>query len=251
VSRSITPPEGELMGSDPLRQLAGRLQSAREDERAALARELHDELGQTLTAMKLDLTRAIEELRREHIHTVVVDRLQSLAGLTDIAITTVKRISTRLRPATLDHLGLAAAIRWEALAIRARTGIRFNLPAEKETTVLSADQRTVLFRIFQEALTNIVRHARASAVHVTLTERPEVFELKIRDNGIGISDAQARHPAAIGLLGMRERAALAGAAFAIEGRRGKGTVVTVRVPLPGRRPARPRRSRPAPPRRRA
>jgi PAS domain S-box-containing protein len=228
---------------EQLRQLAARLQSAREDERAMLARELHDELGQTLTAIKLELARATEELQRAQIGPKAVDRLQSLVGLTDIGITTVKRISTSLRPATLDHLGLAEAIRWEAMTFRARTGLRCNVPAEKDITVLNPEQQTMLFRIFQEALTNVVRHARASAVHVALTERANTFELRIRDNGIGITEAQARHPAAIGLLGMRERAALIGGTFAIEGRRGKGTVITVRLPIGAggsRPPARPR-----------
>jgi PAS domain S-box-containing protein len=224
---------------EQLRQLAARLQSAREDERATLARELHDELGQTLTAIKLELARATDELRRSQVSARAVDRLQSLVGLTDIGITTVKRISTRLRPATLDHLGLAEAIRWEAMTIRARTGLRCNVPADKDITVLTAEQQTMLFRIFQEALTNVVRHAKASAVHVALSQRGDSFELRIRDNGVGITDAQARHPGAIGLLGMRERAALIGGTFAIDGRRGKGTVVTVRLPIAAAPPAQP------------
>jgi signal transduction histidine kinase len=213
-----------------LRQLAARVQSAREEERAHLARELHDELGQTLTAIKLELGRTMAALRQERVGGPAVDRLQSLAGLIDIGLSTVKRIATNLRPPTLDHLGLAAAIRWEAMAFGSTTGVRCYIRANRETTALTPDQQTVMFRIFQESLTNVVRHARASAVYVTLAERRGTFELRIRDNGRGISERQAHNPGAMGLLGMRERAAIIGGSFDIAGRPGKGTVVVVRVP---------------------
>ena len=172
-----------------LRRLAARVEDAREEERAALARELHDELGQTLTAIKLDLGRAIVAVNAPQRKKAAVDRLQSLVGLVEIALQTVKRLTMSLRPPALDHLGLAEAIRWEAVAFRARSGLRCHLRADKETTALSAEQQTVLFRIFQEALTNVVRHARASAVHVTLAERRQEVELRIRDNGRGVTDA--------------------------------------------------------------
>jgi PAS domain S-box-containing protein len=220
---------------EQLRQLAARVQTAREEERANLARELHDELGQTLTAIKLELARSTTALRNDRVDLETVDRVQSLIGLVDISISSVKRIAARLRPATLDHLGLAAALRWEASAFRASTGIRCYLRAARETTALTADQQTVIFRIFQEALTNVVRHARASAVHVSLAERNGTFELRIRDNGRGITDTDMTHPGSLGLLGMRERAAIIGGAFTISGRPAKGTAITVRVPTAGRR----------------
>lgn len=224
-----------------MRRLAMRLQTAREEERRTLARELHDELGQTLTAIKLELARAVSSFRRDRLSPRSVDRLQSLIGLTEIGISTVKRIATDLRPATLDHLGLAEAIRWEAATFRARTGLRCRVTADNDPTPLVAEQETILFRIFQESLTNVVRHAQASAVEVKLTQGGGVFELKISDNGRGISEAQAVDPRALGLLGMRERAALAGGAFKIAGRPGKGTVVRVTVsldPSPARRSGR-------------
>lgn len=217
-------------GEDRMRQLAARIQAAREEERASLARELHDELGQTLTAIKLELGRMATVLDTT-IALPAVDRLQSMIGLVEIGIATVKRIATDLRPATLDHLGLPAAVRWEAMTFRARTGLRCHVRAGKQTTSLTAEQETGVFRIFQEALTNVVRHGHASAVHVTLAERRSTFELRIRDNGCGITDAQIRDPRAIGLLGMRERAALIGGTFDIAGRPGRGTVVTMRVPI--------------------
>ncbi len=216
---------------EQMRQLAARVQTAREEERTTLARELHDELGQTLTAVKLELARAATAMTEEHVTPHSVDRLQSLVGLIDIALETVKKLCTQLRPPTLDHLGLPSAVRWEAMTFRARTGLRCHVRADRESTALGKEQQTVLFRIFQEALTNVVRHAKASAVEVTLAERASRFELRIRDNGGGITEAQARDPRSIGLLGMRERAALIGGRFDITGRRGKGTLVSVRVPI--------------------
>jgi len=229
--RSKRAPAEGLTARDPLRLLAARVQKAREDERTALARELHDELGQTLTAVKLELARATKALAQEPVSSHFVDRLQSLVGLIDIGIETVKRLSSELRPPALDHLGLPSAIRWEAMTFSSRTGIRCHVKATREGTRLATEQQTMLFRIFQEALTNIVRHARASAVYVVLSERARSFELRIRDNGGGITDQAINDPRSIGLLGMRERASLIGGVFEIDGRRGKGTVIVVRVPL--------------------
>jgi len=214
-----------------LRQLAARVEAAREDERATLARELHDELGQTLTAVKLELGRTTATLKNDRMSPQAVDRLQSLVGLVEIGLQTVKRIATELRPPALDHLGLPDAIQWEAMAFRARTGLRCHVHAKQEGTALAKEQQIVLFRIFQEALTNVARHAQASAVHITLAERPRGFALRIRDNGGGISRQRVRDPQSIGLRGMQERAALIGGSFEIKGHRGKGTTIEVRVPI--------------------
>jgi PAS domain S-box-containing protein len=229
---------------EQLRLLAARMHDAREAERAQVARELHDELGQTLTALKLDISRMVNALKREHLTPPIVDRLQSLIGLSDIGLATVKRIATTLRPPTLDHLGLAEAIHWESLTFKARAGLRCHVRTNKQRTALSSEQQTALFRIFQEAMTNIVRHAHASAVQVTLTERAERFEMSIRDNGRGITEAERDDPSAIGLLGMRERTALMGGIFRITGRKGKGTVVSIEVPVAAK-PAGAQRSRKA------
>jgi signal transduction histidine kinase len=225
-------PHEQLQASeDQMRQLAARLQQAREDERAEVSRELHDELGQTLTALKLEINRAVEAFASSQHGVTTVNRLQSVVGLVDLGIATVKRISSRLRPATLDHLGLAEAIRWEALTFKARTGIRCQLRANRLNTRLDAEQQTALFRIVQEALNNVLCHANASSVHVTIRETDTLVDLRVRDNGRGISAAQATAPGSIGLLGMRERAALIGGTFKVAGERGKGTVVSVQVPI--------------------
>jgi PAS domain S-box-containing protein len=216
---------------DRMRQLAARIQAAREEERADLARELHDEVGQTFTAIKLEVGRVTTLLQDLRLGPQIVDRLQSLVGLTEIGIATVRRLGTSLRPPALDHLGLADAVRWEAAAFRARTKLRCHVRAADDGDALTRERQVSLFRILQEALTNVVRHARASAVHVSLSCRGETFELRIRDNGRGITDVQAMNPRAIGLLGMRERAAAVGGTFSIAGQHGKGTRVTVLVPL--------------------
>jgi PAS domain S-box-containing protein len=219
---------------DQLRRLAASIQTAREEERATLARELHDELGQTLTALKLELARTVNVLKESSVNTETMNRLQALVGLIDIGVTMVKRIATNLRPPTLDHLGLAEAIRWEAAAFSARSGVRCQVVAEAEGTSLSLAQQIALFRIFQEALTNVVRHAHASAVRVRLSKGHGTFELRVSDNGRGITGTEAAATQSIGILGMRERAAQAGATMGIAGRRGKGTMVTVRVPVAAR-----------------
>ena len=216
---------------EQMRQLAARLQGAREEERAEVSRELHDELGQTLTALKLEINRAVAAFASVPSSVATVDRLQSIVGLVDLGIATVKRISARLRPATLDHLGLAEAIRWEALTFKARTGIRCQLRANRQHTRLSAEQQTALFRILQEALNNVVCHANASSVQVSIKETDAAVDMRIRDNGRGITAEQTTAVGSIGLLGMKERAALVGGTFAIAGARGKGTVVSVHVPL--------------------
>jgi signal transduction histidine kinase len=219
---------------EQMRRLATRLQTAREEERAHLARELHDDLGQTLTALKLELGRAADALKDVRLDPPVMDRLQTLVGLVEIAVAMVRRIATKLRPPALDHLGLAEAIRWETATCRSRSGLRCHVVAGSNRTALTAKQQTALFRIFQEALTNVVRHAQASAVRVRLTEARGVFELKVRDNGRGITRAEIADAGSIGLFGMRERATRAGARLEITGVPGKGTTVTVSVPLPAR-----------------
>lgn len=214
-----------------LRELNGRLQMAREQERAHLARELHDELGQTLTSIKLELARTTAGLVKLGIDAQIIDRLQSLVGLVDLSTETVRRISTELRPPALDHLGLPAAVELEAAAVGRRTGIRCRVSIGREPIRLDQEQSTTIFRVFQEALMNVVRHAHASAVRVRLRQAARTFTLDVRDNGRGISKQELSSPQSIGLLGMRERAQLSGGRVEITGRPGRGTTLTVSMPL--------------------
>jgi PAS domain S-box-containing protein len=217
-----------------LRSLAARLQSAREEERSAVSRELHDQLGQALTGLKYELVMTIKALSAAGLTPTLIDRVQALVGVVEETTNSVRRIATELRPPALDLLGLGTAIKLEAAAIRRRTGLRCRVTSSRKTTHLDHAQRTTVFRVFQEALTNIVRHANASAAQVRLREVARTFVMEIQDNGRGITQRELTDPGSIGLLGMRERVQLIGGQLEIEGRPGKGTRIVVRFTLRAR-----------------
>ncbi len=154
-----------------------------------------------------------------------------MLGLIDMTINTVRRIASELRPVALDDLGLMEAIEWQARQFQARTGIITRCVRPRESLKLSREQSAAVFRIFQEALTNILRHAEATAVKIEMEEVDGEFVLKITDDGRGIADDEKSGSHTLGILGMRERAHIAGARIAITGAEGKGTVVDVRIPL--------------------
>jgi len=210
-----------------LRRLAARVESARETERASVSRELHDELGQTLTALKLEIARIVPDLMKQGIDRDSIDRLQSMIGGIDAAQETVRRVATALRPPALDHLGLAAAIELEGAALARRTGIRCRVTGNRQVSELDPAQTTAVFRVVQEALTNVVRHASASAIVIDINGTSRSTTVKVRDNGRGMSAEQIADPTAVGLLGMRERAELIGATLHIGSKPGKGTIVSV------------------------
>ena len=217
--------------SEQLRALAARLQSAREDERTYVAREIHDELGQTCTALKMDLVLLVQQLpknrRRAH------ERAQSMVKLIDDMIHTLRRIASELRPGTLDDLGLLAAIEWQAQEFESRSGVKCHLALPQAEIALDSDRSTAIFRIFQETLTNVARHANATRVNVRLVGDAENLTLEVTDNGKGIDETRASAHNSLGLLGMRERALLLGGEFNVAGVSGQGTTVTLRVPLAG------------------
>ena len=222
--------EDQLRASrEQLRELSRFLESVREDERTRLAREMHDELGQTLTALKIDLSWLARRLLQER--EPLLEKTASMGELIDEAIQTVKRIATELRPGVLDDLGLADAIEWQTQELGKRTDIRFRFNASPEQVIVDRDRSTAIFRICQEALTNVVRHADATRVSVSLKKRSGRISLRIRDNGKGVEESQILDPGALGLLGMRERARDWGGEVAITGAPGKGTLVVVSIPL--------------------
>jgi signal transduction histidine kinase len=218
---------------DALHALSLRLENVREEERARVARELHDELGQVLTSLKLEFMWLVDELGKSDPKpgNQLVNRLQALVGLIEVSIQSVRQIAADLRPAVLDHLGLPEAIVWEATKFEARTGIRCRVSSWLTREFPDRAKALALFRILQEALTNVVRHAHAGAVRVTLRERGQLLLLVVNDNGRGITKAEISSVEAIGLLGMAERARLLGGRVIISGVQGRGTTVTVRVPL--------------------
>ena len=215
---------------EQLRALSVYLQSVREEERTRIAREVHDGLGQALTGCKLDLSWIASRLPKEQKE--LVEKTRALSGHIDSTIQMVRRIATELRPGILDHLGLAAALEWQANEFQTRTGIQCEVHASLNEPDLPPDLNTTFFRIFQETLTNIIRHAGATRVVVELKEKDGSVVLEVRDNGRGISRAEITKAKSMGLLGMRERAALLGGEFKIgRAAKGEGTRVTISIPL--------------------
>jgi len=217
-----------------LRALSARLQSVREEESARIAREIHDELGSVLASLRWELE-DIEEVISERPDALPMGfrchKIAALIGLTDSVIDTVKRIASELRPIALDEFGLSEAIQWHAQQFQDRTGISVKWDSLLEDLNLNREQSTAIFRIFQEALTNTLRHAQATRVDILMSREGGEFVLTIRDNGKGITEDEKAAMSALGLLGMRERAHLIGGEIHVSGAEGRGTAVTLRAPL--------------------
>ncbi len=212
-----------------LRSLTGRLESVREEEQTRIAREVHDELGQALTGVKLELAFLRDQL--SDLRPAVLDRVESTVKLVDRTMQSVRKIATELRPVVLDQLGLIPAIEWQAGEFQNRTGIQCTLNIYLRTVALSVDRSTGVFRIFQEILTNVARHAQASRVDISMQEHTGHLLLQVSDNGRGITEVEVSGSQSLGLLGMRERALLLGGETKIERNLEQGTTVSVRVPL--------------------
>jgi signal transduction histidine kinase len=214
---------------DQLRNLSHHLQSAREEERQRIAREVHDELGQALSVLKIDVKCLGETMggANQDLQT----QMQPIADGLDAIIQMVRRICTELRPAILYHFGLAAAIEWRARELEKKTGIKclLNLPAEE--VALGHDFSTAVYRIFQEALTNVVRHAGATRVKISLSVNGGILILSVRDNGKGITAKNVSNPRSLGLTGMIERARFWNGTIRFKGLPEKGTAVSVRMPV--------------------
>ncbi|PYU79386.1 MAG: hypothetical protein DMG50_24025 [Acidobacteria bacterium] len=220
--------EKELRASsEQLRNLAGHLLSVREEERARISREVHDELGQSLTAVKMDLAWLAGRLPQRNGQ--MLKRIRSTGQLADGIIQSIRRISTELRPAVLD-VGLAEAVEWQVQEFQARSGIQCTVRLLTREVVAS-NASTAMFRIFQETLTNVARHAKATRAEVVLQKQRDRLVLLIRDNGRGFDQADPSLSKSLGLLGMRERAAILGGRVNISSAPGKGTTVTAWIPL--------------------
>ena len=222
--------------SEQLRALSARLQSAREEEATRIAREIHDELGAALSSLRWDLEdvdEAISEYRDQSLPQELRKKIEAMMALTDTTINTVRRISSEMRPIALDVLGLIEAIEWQARQFQDRTGIIVQFDCTLDNVDLSLEQSTAVFRIFQEALTNILRHAQATRVNIQMRQGDGEFILTINDNGRGITDDEKSGQSTLGLLGMRERANLIRGKVDINGFEGQGTVVTLRIPISG------------------
>jgi signal transduction histidine kinase len=213
-----------------LRALAARLISIREEERARIAREIHDELGQFLTGLKMDVTWLRKRLRKDQAP--LLDKTEAMRRLIDSTIKVVRRIATGMRPEILDDMGLVAAIGWQAKEFQKRMGIRCRVELPAAHPDLGSALSTAVFRIFQEILTNIARHAKASSVGVQLQISAQRLTLEVVDDGSGIAEGAVHARESLGLLGMQERAQLFGGEVSIRGSPGRGTTVALSIPLP-------------------
>jgi PAS domain S-box-containing protein len=221
--------EAELRRSvDQLRALAARVQDAREEERTRVAREIHDELGQALTSIKIDLSSLIHEFPPEPQQ---LKRIESISTIVDQTIKSIRRISTELRPGILDDLGLIAAVEWAAEEFEARTGTKCRLDLPDNDGAIDPDRATAVFRILQETLTNVARHAKATCVDVRLLKESAGVILEVHDNGKGATEEQLSAAESLGIRGMRERALLLGGELIIQGVPSQGTSIRVSIPL--------------------
>jgi signal transduction histidine kinase len=212
-----------------LRNLTNHLQQIREQERSYLSRELHDELGQVLTGLKMDV-RWIER-RLPQGGTLIAERLDSILVLIDSAILSVQRLSMALRPPALDDFGLNEAIELVLTDFEKRTDITCEFISTPHSMALDRKVSTEVFRIFQEALTNVARHAKAQKVVIILQNTGDRLTIEIRDDGKGITKKEITDPVSIGLTGMRERVYALEGTLEINGVKGKGTTVTIIIPL--------------------
>ncbi len=220
-------------GAEQLRALSASIQAAREEERTRVSRSIHDELGSAFTSLKWDL-QSLDKALAKPVDPVAAEalraRIATMMKLADSTINTVRRIAWELRPSVLDDLGLVEAIEWQAKQFEARTGIACQWSGFIDNLVFDQEQATAIFRIFQEALTNILRHAGATRVDITMSQEPGGFVLTISDNGRGITGIEK---SGLGILGMQERVRLVNGTIEIHSVEGSGTTVSVRVPVGG------------------
>ena len=212
-----------------LREFAARLESVREEERKRVAREINDELGQALTILKLDLSWMLSKMPRSQREQR--KKMKSVVAQVDETIERVRKIASDLRPSILDDLGLIAAIEWQLAECQKRTGIKGRLHSNIEKTNFDPDRSAAIFRVVQEALTNVVRHAKASTVRVNLKSEDEILKIFIADNGRGITEVEIKDLKSLGIVGMKERIVRVGGAFNIQSRRGHGTRIEISIPV--------------------
>jgi PAS domain S-box-containing protein len=226
--------EALLLSRQQLRALSARLETLREEERTRVAREIHDVLAQELTRLKMDVVWLSRRLARpwDAAQLITVqERLVVMTAVTDTAIQSVQKIATELRPVVLDSLGLCAAVEWQARDFQTRTGIACTATVPEQDVPLDRDRSTAVFRIVQESLTNVLRHAQATQVEILLRPEADQLVLRIQDNGCGIPPETLSDPRSIGLAGMRERALFLDGQLDIRSQPGAGTTIAMRLPL--------------------
>ncbi len=223
--------QNELKTSEEqLRKLSAYLESTREEERIRIARELHDELGQSLSMLRVELD-SLEHQVPAELGKTLIERTQSMSDMVGATIQKTREICQKLRPSVLDDLGFAAALDWQIEEFEKRTGIKCSLSIKSEDFALEQDSANALFRVFQEALTNVLRHSKATEVTSILEERNGKLWLKIKDNGSGMMKKEISGSKSLGLLGMRERIHFLNGNLKIYSKPGKGTSITINIPI--------------------
>ncbi len=222
--------EDDLLKSEArLREFAAHIQSVREEERTNIAREIHDELGQALTGLRMDLSWLEKRLPGQPNE--AGEKVKAMFQLIDTTIQSVRKISSDLRPQVLDDVGLLGTLKWQAREFQARTGIRCKVEVSGDECAMAPERSTAVFRIFQEVMTNVMRHAKATRVEIKLHFDEGRLVLQIADNGQGIAPADIQNPKSLGLLGIRERTMILGGSVEIDGIAHKGTSVRLSVPM--------------------
>ena len=216
--------------TDELRELSNYLQRVREEEKRSVARELHDEMGGTLSAVKIDVAMARDAALKAHDAKSAARLERALAAL-DEAIAFKRRLIEDLRPTLLDNIGFEAALRWQCEQFTKRTGCPCDTRLPDVPLGLAPDQAIAWYRIVQEALTNVLKYAQARRVSIDIDRDGDFWRLTLRDDGIGLDPAKQHHATSHGLVGMRERMAALGGTFAVTGQAGQGTTLTARLPI--------------------
>ncbi len=212
-----------------LRDLATHLQNIREEERTRIAREIHDELGQQLTGLKMEISWLNKKIKPENIE--VSNKLKDALFLIDETVKNVRRIATQLRPSMLDDLGLVSAMEWQSDEFQKRFHIKSDIETNLGNVKINAEKSTAIFRIFQESLTNVLRHSKATAVNTSLTIEDDVLVMTITDNGIGFNEKEINKKKSLGILGMKERTIMLGGSYQISSKENEGVMVLVKLPL--------------------
>jgi len=221
---------GELRKSnEQLHHLSQHLQSHIEDERKHIAREVHDELGQLLTAIKIDLSWLEKKIHKNQKK--VISKTSSAKTIVDQAIRTVKKITSELRPGLLNDLGIVAAIEWQVTEFINRTGIQVKLSINPSEFNLQSDLSTTIFRITQESLTNITNHSNATKVKLAIKKNKSLIEVSISDNGVGITEEQINDYNSFGIIGIKERVNSFNGKIEISSLPGKGTTLDIFIPI--------------------
>ncbi len=212
-----------------LRDLATHLQNVREEERTRIAREIHDELGQQLTGLKMEISWLNKKIKPENIE--VSNKLKDALFLIDDTVKNVRRIATQLRPSMLDDLGLVSAMEWQSDEFQKRFNIKSDIATNLGNAKINAEKSTAIFRIFQESLTNVLRHSKATAVNTLLTIEDDLLVMSITDNGIGFNEKEINKKKSLGILGMKERTIMLGGSYQISSKENEGVMVLVKLPL--------------------